>query len=120
MAIKVYSYPACSTCRRALKWLDAHGIAHERVHIVEQPPTREELARALDRAGLSLRALFNTSGQSYRDGNYKERLPQMTRDEALAALAADGKLVKRPFVIGEELALVGFDEAAWERTLASR
>src|SRR5262245_37327051 len=47
MPIKVYHYPACSTCRRALKWLDAHGLSHERVDIVASPPSRAELARAL-------------------------------------------------------------------------
>lgn len=117
MTLTVYHYPACSTCRKALKWLTDQGIAHERVHIVEQPPTTAELAQPLDRHGLPLRALFNTSGQSYRDGNFKERLAKLSRDDALAALRADGKLIKRPFVVGPKVALVGFDEAAWRRAL---
>lgn len=121
MAITVYHYPACSTCRRALKWLDAQGIAHERVHIVDQPPKKAELARALKEGGLGLRALFNTSGQSYRDGNFKERLPTLSEAQALDALAKDGKLIKRPFVVGDgpdaALALAGFDEAAWKAAL---
>ena len=117
MPIKVYQYPACSTCRRALKWLDARGIGHERADITAQPPSRTELARALELGGWPLKALFNTSGQSYRDGNYKERLAKLSRDEALDALSQDGKLIKRPFVLGEAFALVGFDEAAWERAL---
>ncbi|MDB4976929.1 MAG: arsenate reductase related protein [Myxococcaceae bacterium] len=116
MALTVYQYPGCSTCRKALKWLDEHGIAHERVHIVDKPPTRALLARALDQ-GLPMRALFNTSGQSYRDGNFKERLPKLSRDEALAALASDGKLIKRPIVVGADVTLVGFDESAWKAAL---
>jgi arsenate reductase (glutaredoxin) len=117
MAITVYHYPGCSTCRRALKWLDAQGIAHERVHIVEQPPKKTELTRALKTSGLALRALFNTSGQSYRDGNFKERLPALTEAQALDALANDGKLIKRPLLLGDDVTLVGFDEAAWKRAL---
>ena len=116
MALTVYHYPACSTCRRALKWLDQHKIAHSRINIVEEPPPRQLLARALASLG-NLRALFNTSGQSYRDGNFKERLPTMSEDEALDALAADGKLIKRPFAVAEGIALTGFDEAAWQRAL---
>lgn len=115
MTLTVYHYPACSTCRKALKWLTDQGIAHQRVHIVEQPPTRAELDQALERHGL--RALFNTSGQSYREGNFKQRLATLSQDEALTALATDGKLIKRPFVIGPSLALVGFDEAAWRQAL---
>lgn len=118
MAITVYHYPQCSTCRRALKWLETRGVPHERVHIVEHPPSRAVLAKVLAQSARSVRALFNTSGQSYRDGNFKERLASMTQAEALAALAADGKLIKRPLALGEQLALVGFDEAAWERALS--
>ena len=117
MAITVYHYPACSTCRRALKWLDAQGIAHERVHIVEQPPKKAALSRALKDGGLPLRALFNTSGQSYRDGNFKERLPTFTEAQALDELAKDGKLIKRPLVLGDGIALAGFDEDSWKRAL---
>ena len=114
MALTVYHYPACSTCQKALKWLEDKGIAHERVHIVEHPPSRKLLAQALER-GLPLRALFNTSGQSYRDGGFKDKLPAMSRDEALAALSHDGKLIKRPFVVADDSTLVGFDEAAWKK-----
>ena len=113
----VYHYPKCSTCRDALRWIDAHGIRHERVDIVETPPSLAQLRQALDRSGLPIARLFNTSGQSYRQGNYKERLPQMSRDEALAALAADGKLIKRPLVISPDVVLVGFDERQYGEAL---
>src|SRR3712207_111086 len=74
MATTIFHYPTCSTCRRALKWLEARSLPHERIHIVEQPPTTAQLARALAKSGVPLRGLFNTSGQSYREGNFKERL----------------------------------------------
>jgi arsenate reductase (glutaredoxin) len=115
MTITVYQYPPCSTCKRALKWLEHHGVEHRRVHIVEQPPTKAELARAL--AAVPLRALFNTSGVSYREGHFKERLATMSEDQALTALASDGKLIKRPFVLAERTVLAGFDEAAWKLAL---
>jgi arsenate reductase (glutaredoxin) len=117
MPLTVFYYPSCSTCRRALKWLDEHTIAHERVHIVEQPPDFAQLRRALAQGKLPLRGLFNTSGQSYREGNYKERLPTMTQEQALEALAADGKLIKRPLLLGDDLALAGFDETTWRQAL---
>src|SRR5262245_16907974 len=117
--LAVYHYPRCSTCRNALSWLDARGIRYERVDIVTAPPSAELLERVLERSGLPLARLFNTSGQSYRDGNFKQRLPGLSRAEALAALAADGKLIKRPLVVSDDLALVGFDAAAYAAALAS-
>jgi arsenate reductase len=117
--LKVYQYAKCSTCRNALRWLDAHGIAYESIDIVTSPPPAPVLERVLKQSGLPLQRLFNTSGQSYREGNYRERLQQMTRDEALTALAADGKLIKRPVVLGPELALVGFDPDAYASALGT-
>jgi arsenate reductase len=112
-AIKVYQYSKCSTCRKALKWLDARGVEHDDVDIVTAPPKKAELQRAL-KAGIPLKKLFNTSGQSYRDGKWGEKLASVSEGQALDALVADGKLIKRPFVLAGDDVLVGFDEAAYK------
>jgi arsenate reductase (glutaredoxin) len=117
--LTVYQYPKCSTCRNALRWLDEHGVPYERVDIVSSPPSVAQLAHALASSGLPVSRLFNTSGQSYREGNYKERLKQMSQDEALAELAADGKLIKRPLLISSEQVLVGFDALVYEKALGA-
>ena len=114
MAVKVYQYPKCSTCRKALKWLDGRGVAYDAVDIVTAPPKKAELQRAL-KSGVPLKKLFNTSGQSYREGGWSEKLARVTEAQALDALAADGKLVKRPFVLTVDAVLVGFDEAAYKK-----
>lgn len=116
---RVYEYEKCSTCRKALKFLDARGIPYTRVPIVEQPPTRAELEAALER-GVELKRLFNTSGLLYRELKVGERLESMSRDEALSLLARHGKLVKRPFVLLKDRGLVGFDEARWKAAAAGR
>jgi arsenate reductase len=117
MPVVVYQYPKCSTCRKAIKWLDARGVDYRAVDIVEQPPSKAALARAMKLGGLELRKLFNTSGQSYRQGGWKARLADISKADALAALAADGKLIKRPLVLGDDFALVGFREDAWAQKL---
>jgi arsenate reductase len=116
-AIKVYQYSKCSTCRKALKWLDTRGVAYDNVDIVTAPPKKAELQRAL-KLGIPLKKLFNTSGQSYRDGKWGEKLGSVSEAQALDALAADGKLIKRPFVLGSDYVLVGFDEAAYAARFA--
>jgi arsenate reductase len=115
---RVYHYPQCSTCKKALKWLADHDVAVELIDIVKHPPTKRELREALSTAGLPLKKLFNTSGASYREGKFGERLATMSEAEALDALAADGKLIKRPFLLGKGFALVGFDEGAYRAKLS--
>jgi arsenate reductase len=112
---KVYQYPKCSTCRKALAFFERHGVEIDSKDIVVTPPTKTELARALKLSGLPVKKLFNTSGQSYREGGFGERLPTMTESQALDALAKDGKLVKRPLVLGSDYALVGYDEASYRK-----
>jgi arsenate reductase (glutaredoxin) len=115
--IRVFQYPQCSTCKKALKWLSAHGVDFESIDIVEHPPSKAELREALKGAGIPIRKLFNTSGVSYREGRFGERLATMTEAEALDALAKDGKLIKRPVVLGKGIALVGFDEETYGERL---
>jgi arsenate reductase (glutaredoxin) len=118
--IAVYQYPKCSTCRNALKWLDAHGLKYERIDIVDAPPSKALLEKVLRQSGLPIARLFNTSGQSYRDGNFKQRLPKLSIEEALTALASDGKLIKRPLLIAPDRVLVGFDEGAYDAAFGRR
>jgi arsenate reductase len=118
VALVVYHYPNCSTCRKALAWLRDREIAFEPIDIVKQPPSRAVLERAAKLAAVPTRKLFNVAGESYRAGDYKTKLATMTDAQAYAALAADGKLIKRPLAISADVGLVGFDAAAWAAALA--
>jgi arsenate reductase len=115
--LKVYTYANCDTCRRAVKWLRAHGLAFSEHPIRETPPTPAELRTMLAAQGRELRRLFNTSGRDYREQALGEKLPDLTEAEALALLARNGNLVKRPFLLGPAAGLVGFNEAAWAAAL---
>jgi arsenate reductase len=114
----VYTYSGCDTCRRAVKWLRARKIEFTEKPIRQTPPTPTELSTMLRHQNGELRRLFNTSGQDYRAAGLKDKLPDMSPSEAIALLAANGNLVKRPFVLGGDFGLVGFDEALWTRTFA--
>ncbi len=113
--LTVYVYDRCSTCRAALKWLDQRGIAHRRLPIREQPPTAAELTRMLAFVGGEVKALFNRSGKDYREQGLSSRLSDLTTAQAIALLAANGNLVKRPFALDAKRGVVGFDAAAWGR-----
>ncbi len=110
MSKKLYSYAKCSTCRKAIKWLEAEGIEVETIPIVDAPPTREEIEAYWRASELPLKKFFNTSGQSYRNGGFSQKIKDMSDSEQLDALAADGKLMKRPILVTEAGVLVGFRE----------
>ena len=115
--ITVYHYPACGTCKKAKKWLEANGIDVKWVHIVDNPPSAQLLKKAWKLSGLAINKFFNTSGQVYRQGDYKTKLQTMSDEDALRELAAHGKLIKRPLLITDKIALVGFKEENYQQLL---
>jgi len=124
--LRVYSYSRCGTCRKALQWLAQQGFVVadgqiqgqvDLIDITETPPSLDELQLAL--AALGRKRLFNTSGQSYRALG-SAAVAAMDDAQALAALAADGRLIKRPFVItADGRALVGFKPEEWSAALTA-
>lgn len=113
----VYTYANCSTCRDAVRWLREHAILFEERPIYQTPPSIAELRRMLALQGGELRRLFNTSGLEYRALDLKTTLPGLTEVEALELLAGNGKLVKRPFLLGKTVGLLGFKPDAWAAAL---
>ena len=113
----VLVYRKCSTCIKALKWLEANNIAFEERPIVEQNPTYEELKAWHQMSGLPLKKFFNTSGMLYKEMKLKDKLAEMSEEEQLQLLATNGMLVKRPLVVGEGFVLTGFKESEWNEAL---
>jgi arsenate reductase len=113
MILRVYEYAKCSTCRQALKFLDARKTAYRAIPIVDQPPTVAELKAMLAFTG-DLRRLFNTSGVVYREMGLGEKLKTMTEADALKLLSTNGRLVKRPFVLLADRGLLGFKQDEWK------
>lgn len=111
-------YPPCTTCKKAKKWLDEHGIAYTDRHIKENNPSYDELKQWQENSSLPLKKFFNTSGLQYRALELKDKLPGMSAEEQLQLLASDGMLVKRPILITEDgRVLTGFREEQWHAAL---
>lgn len=110
-------YPKCTTCQKAKKWLDEHGIEYAERHIAEENPTYDELKLWYQQSGLPLKKIFNTSGLVYKEMQLKDKLTSMSEEEQLRLLATNGMLVKRPMVITDDKVLVGFKENEWEKLL---
>lgn len=111
-------YPKCGTCRNAKKWLEAEGVEFADRHIVEQPPSKEELRGFLDKSGLDIKKFFNTSGNKYKELGLKDKLKTMSVEEQLDLLASDGMLVKRPILVRGDKVTVGFKEEEFRKVLS--
>ena len=113
----VLVYRKCSTCMKAIKWLEDNNIEFEERPIKEQNPTYEELKAWYQMSKMPLKKFFNTSGLIYKELGLKDKLPAMTEEEQLQLLATNGMLVKRPLVVGMDYVLTGFKEKEWEEKM---
>lgn len=112
--IKLYGYKKCSTCTKAEKALTALDIEYKYIDITTNPPSVSALKKLMKQADIELKKWFNTSGVVYREQNIKEKLPTMSQADAIALLASNGKLIKRPVVTDGETTTVGFKEADFQ------
>ncbi len=115
--LTVYCYSKCTTCKKALKWLDDHGIDYQTIDIRTEHPDEESLRKYHKISGLPLKRFWNTSGIPYREMELSKKLPTMTEDEQFALLATDGMLVKRPLLVGGGFVLTGFKEDEWKEKM---
>ena len=77
----VLVYRKCSTCLKALKWLDENGVDYVERPIKEENPSYEELKEWYQRSGLPLKKFFNTSGMLYKEMKLKDKLAEMSEEE---------------------------------------
>lgn len=110
-------YAKCSTCKKAKEWLDEREIKYETRDIKADNPSETEITAWKEASGLPLKRFFNTSGNSYRELNLKDKLPGMTEEDMSKLFSTDGMLVKRPLLIGDGFVLVGFRELEWSEKL---
>ena len=114
---KVYCYDRCSTCKKALNWLDENHIEYEKIDIKGAHPDEATLKALHQKSGLPLKKFFNTSGILYREMQLSSKLPSMSEDEQLKLLSSDGMLVKRPLLVTDCAVIPGFKEAEWKAAL---
>ena len=109
------SYPKCSTCQKAKKFLDENGIKYKEKHIVTETPTYEELKEIITLSKLPVSKFFNTSGMLYRSMNLKEELKYSDDEQKIRLLSSNGMLIKRPILFCKnETVIVGFKKEEWK------
>ena len=111
-----YTYPKCSTCRKASKWLDQNNIDYQLIDIIKEPPSKKYLELALIQFSSDIKKIFNTRGKSFKLINFN--ILESKKDKIIELLSNDGKLIKRPFVIIDQRKLIlGFNASEYAANL---
>lgn len=107
--VTVYGLKKCSTCVKALAWLDQHGIAYQFVDYREHPLAADSLVAWASQLG-GWPKLLNRASMTWRQ--LPDDLKQPETDQQWLALVADyPALVRRPLVVrADGSASVGFSD----------
>ena len=113
--ITVYGIKNCDTVKKALKWLADHNIEHKLHDYRVEGLDKSFLQQA--EAQFGWENLVNKRSTTWRnlDEDVKKTLSKST---ALSILADNPILIKRPIILQEGKALIGFDEKEYQTVFA--
>ena len=91
----IYHNPRCTTSRKALELLRDNGIEPDVIQYLKTPPSRDELVRLINDAGIEVRTAVRKREPLYAELN----LADADDDALLDAMATHPILIERPFVV---------------------
>lgn len=95
----IYHNARCSKSRQALSLLKERGYEPQVVKYLETPPTRSELQKLIEDAGLTVHEAIRTKEPEYKElGLSKDN----SDDELLEAMVSHPRLIERPFVVTDK------------------
>jgi len=115
--VTIYGIKSCDTMKKARAWLDAHRVAY-RFH--------DYKSAGVDRATLEgwarevgWETLLNRAGTTFRKLPDRDK-EGLTEKKALALMAAQPSMIKRPVLEAGDVLIVGFKPEIYERALGPR
>lgn len=113
--IIVYGIKNCDTVKKALKWLADHNIEHK-LHDYRADGSPEGFLQQAE-AQFGWEILVNKRSTTWR--NLDEQVKKtLDKSSALSVLAENPTLIKRPIILQEGKALIGFNEKEYQAVFA--
>ena len=106
-----YYKSTCSTCRKARALLAELGVATEERDMSKNPLSAEELTRIIGEREIV--PFLNPRNEMYRERGMRATPPG--KAEAIALMAENANLIRRPLLVDGDRILYGFDEAAYRK-----
>ncbi|MBV9497694.1 MAG: Spx/MgsR family RNA polymerase-binding regulatory protein [Acidobacteria bacterium] len=112
----LWQKPTCTTCRKAVDHLTAHGFELEKHDLAKERPSRELLGKLIDEQGLE--TVFNARSRAAKERGID--VAKLTKSKAIDLILDEPNLMKRPLVLAGDDAVFGFDPDAYGRLDAKK
>lgn len=111
-----FTYPSCTSCRKAKAWLSENGVTYEERHLFKNPPTVEELLDIAKMTTNGMDEILSTRSQRFKDLGVD--INDLTVSELLEILSEEPRLLKRPILTDGERLIVGYNQSAMKNLLS--
>ncbi|WP_048602600.1 Spx/MgsR family RNA polymerase-binding regulatory protein [Rubeoparvulum massiliense] len=115
-AVQFYTYPSCTSCRKAKMWLTENGINYEERHLLKDPPSIEELKDIMRLTTNGFDDILSTRSQKYKELDMD--IEDMNMTQLLEMISEEPRLLRRPLIIDGEHLIVGYNKSALRSILA--
>ncbi len=112
-----YTYPSCTSCRKAKAWLAEQGVTYEERHLYKDPPTSDELKDIITKTHNGTEEILSTRSHYFKSLNMD--IEDMKLNDFLDFLAKEPKLLKRPILTDGDNIVIGYNKDALEQYFAS-
>ncbi len=113
MTLKLYGLSKCSTCQKAIDWLDTHKIRHSFSDVRDNPVTKDQVAQWSKALG-GWEKMINRAGYTWR-GLPPEKTASLTEARAVALAVENPSLIRRPLIEHKDGSVtVGFSKKTQE------
>jgi Spx/MgsR family transcriptional regulator len=107
----IYGIKACDTMKKARAWLDQRGVSAEFHDYKSEGVTRDRLESWAGQVGWE--TLLNRAGTTFRKLTDDDKA-DLDREKAIALMAAQPSLIKRPVLEANGRLIVGFKPEIYE------
>jgi regulatory protein spx len=102
-----FTYPSCTSCRKAKKWLTSNAIDFEERHIFRETPTTQEIIDLLSMTTNGVDEILATRSQKYKALGVE--IEDLSLSEVVQLISEEPKLLRRPLLTDGKKLVVGYD-----------
>ncbi|WCK53104.1 Spx/MgsR family RNA polymerase-binding regulatory protein [Aneurinibacillus sp. Ricciae_BoGa-3] len=111
-----YTYPSCTSCRKAKAFLKENGIDYEERHLFKNPPSVDELLDIVKMTHNGMDDILSTRSRKFKE--LDKDIEDMTVSELLEMISEEPRLLRRPIITDGEKLIIGYNHSAMKDLLA--
>lgn len=106
--ITVYTTNSCSSCKKAIKWLNDHQIKFTEKNLFTEPITRQDIKIMLENTENGFEDIISTRSKAFQNLNVS--IDDMTYNELVDFIINNPSVLRRPIIVDDRKMQIGYND----------